>query len=213
VGNEAQPHSPALPAEVEVIDEPGCSPLPSSKHEIFAQHRALTGATIAASYTQAGGTSTKNAKKMGERWAARQDVKDRIAFLQVARSERVMDNHVMSRREVLMELKTNVVLGRELKGGLNASNKALELIGGEEHGMFVQKRETKHTVDEIDDMGPEQLVAFIHRAVKKIPGLEIDAAFLAAAVGIEVRPEIGSGGITGDCPPDPGSEVPEGEGL
>jgi hypothetical protein len=200
---------------VEEEPEDGSAPLSNPRHEMFSQFRALAGLQIAEAYNQAGGPARgDNAFKQGAKIAYRPDVKLRMAWLKSDQARKLQDANVMSRREVLEELKTNVGLGRIVKGGLAASNKALELIGGEEHEMFIQKRELRtKKLDELDGMDQAQIIAYIGKAAARIPGLEIDAEALATAVGLKPQPAIGDGRTAGDGPPDTGSEVPEGEDL
>jgi hypothetical protein len=192
-------HPPAENAELVDTEEEYSLPLTNSRHEIFAQHRALSGATLSQCYVLAGGKSIKNVEGQAGKWAARADVKGRIAFLKAEQVRRMQDEHVFSRREILEELKTNVYLGREVKGGLPASNKALELIGGEEHDMFVVRKENRNRkVDELDGLDQAQIIAYIQKGVDRIPGLDIDAEALAAAIGVKGGPELGPGRPEGD---------------
>lgn len=203
----------AAPAPVEVQPEDGSVPLAISKNELYAQFRALGALEPAEAYTRAGGKAVGHrAKRNAYKLSQREDVKRRIAYLKARQADAMVEENVMGRREVLQELKTNMEMGRTVKGGLTASNRALELIGSEEHGMFVQRRETKSgKIDELDGLDPGQLIDYIQKAANRIPGLELDAESLAAACGVTRRPEIGDGGPEGDRPPDSGSEVSEGQ--
>jgi len=199
MGRTAPPNKPMPKAQLVEDVEDGSQPLSNPRHEMFAQFRALTAASVGDAYRQAGGPSTgKNATKQGDKIAGRPEVKLRITALQKEQARKLQSENVMTQREILLELKTNVDLGRVVKGGLSASNRALELIGGQEHDMFVVRKENRNRkIDPLDGMDPQALVDFIGKAAARIPGLEIDAEALAIACGFE-RSEIESGGITGD---------------
>jgi len=215
VARTAQPAARTPKAARNRAAEDGSEPLANARSELFAQYRALAGASVTDAYILSGGkTNSTNAKGQGQKYAAKPEVKARIAWLKLERANRMLDDNVMGKREILEELKTNMHLGRTLKGGLTASNRALELIGSEEHDMFVQKRESRsRKIDELDDMGPEQVLAYIERAVKKIPGLEIDIEGLARACGIEPGPASGDRRAPRSRALDSGSPVPESEDL
>jgi len=198
--DDAQMHQPTIPQELdEGAANPSGLPLLNSKHEIFAQHRALSGASLKQCYIMAGGKSIKNQQGQAEKMAYRPEVKARIEWLKADQARRMQNDHVYSRRGILEELKTNVQLGREVKGGLPASNRALELIGGEEHDMFVVRKENRNRkIDELDGLDTAQLIAYIQKGVDRIPGLNIDAEALAAAVGVGTEPALGDGRPEGD---------------
>jgi hypothetical protein len=211
--NPVTPHKLNEQVELEEQPEDGSAPLQNPRHELYAQFRGLTGCTVQEAYRQAGGKQGANAQKQGTKFGARAEVKLRISWLKSHQADRIIDEAVMGRREILEELKTNMTIGRNVKGGLNASNRALELIGGEEHDMFVVRKENRNKkIDELDGLDPEQLVAYIAKAAARIPGLELDAEALALACGFE-RPEITSGRPAGDREASTGSEVSESESL
>jgi hypothetical protein len=197
-------------------DQPtdGSMPLEISRWELFSQFRALAGLSLADAYLQAGGRKNVNAQRQGAKISGREPVKKRIEWLKAEQARKMQDGAVMSKRSILEELKTNMELGRVLKGSLNASNRALELIGGEEHDMFVVRRENRNKkIDELDGMDTDQLIEFIQKAAARIPGLEIDAEKLAAAVGAKPESASGGGRPAGNRAPDPRLELPAGEDV
>jgi len=211
VAADVQTQQLAEPSGIEDEPEDGCVPLSNARHELFAQFRALGGYQIGEAYTRAGGKATGvQAKRQGCKIAYLPATKIRILYLKHRQAQAMQDENVMGKREILQELKTNMHLGRQVKGGLPASNRALEMIGIEEHGMFVQRREMKTgKIDTLEGLDPNQLIDFIQKAADRIKGLDLDADALAAACGIERRPEIGDGGTTGDSTPSSVAEVPD----
>jgi hypothetical protein len=215
VDTDSQQQEIVASSKPEIQPDDGSVPLAIAKNELYAQYRALAGLGTKEAYIKAGGKAEgERARRQGYKLSQRTDVKRRIRFLKAKQADALVEDNVMGRREILQELKTNMELGRAVKGGLTASNRALELIGGEEHDMFVVRKENRNKkIDELDGLDPGQLIDYIQRAADRIPGLEIDAESLAAACGVTRRPEIGDGGVEGDSAPDCEPEVSEGQAL
>lgn len=215
MAQDVQTQELVSPVGIEDNPDDGSTPLTNPRHELFSQFRAFGAYQIGEAYTRAGGKATGiAAKRQGTKIAYRESVKRRIKYLQQKQATALLDENVMGRREILQELKTNMEIGRQVKGGLTASNRALELIGVEEHQMFVQRRETlTGKMDQLEGLTPNQLIDFLQKAANRIKGLDLDAEALAAACGIERRSEIGDGSTEGTDPTSADIEVPNSDAV
>lgn len=146
--------------------------LANARHERFAQELAK-GKTASEAYETAGfQPSRPNASRLQHA----DNIRQRVAEIQAAdaamaqeATQRAVETLALSREWVLARLQENALKAAE-SGDYGPSNKALELIGKEIAGMFVDRSESKHTIthshedmlDALERVSAEEIVAARH---------------------------------------------------
>lgn len=144
-------------------------PLPNPRHERFAQ--ALAGGKDAsAAFVDAG---YKPSRSNASRLSTNENVQARVRHLQAKAAAAVTKKVSVDRQWVLDQLIVNAVKARK-KGDFAPSNRALELLGKEIAGMFVDHRRVSLELD-------EELQAFMVALRDKLDPAAYDVVLREAA--------------------------------